>query len=55
VEERVKQLEEEVESLKRQIAMFINFVDRTSKFMVVVGGALEELQSKVDQKPKLLM
>lgn len=57
-EERIKALEAtvtrqaaEIDSLKRQIVMFIGFVDRTSKFMVAVSAVLDKEADK--QKPKL--
>ena len=58
-EERIKALEAtvarqaaEIDSLKRQIVMFIGFVDRTSKFMVAVSAVLDK-QEADKQKPKL--
>jgi uncharacterized coiled-coil protein SlyX len=57
-EERIKALEAtvarqaaEIDSLKRQIVMFIGFVDRTSKFMVAVSAVLEKQEA---DKPKTL-
>lgn len=58
-EERIKALEAtvtrqvaEIDSLKRQIVMFIGFVDRTSKFMVAVSAVLDKEADK-SKTPKL--
>jgi uncharacterized coiled-coil protein SlyX len=59
-EERIKALEAtvarqaaEIDSLKRQIVMFIGFVDRTSKFMVAVSAVLEKQEADKPKTPKL--
>jgi hypothetical protein len=52
LETTVQQQGQMIESLKRQIVMFIGFVDTVGKFMISTGVRMEKLESD-DHKPKL--
>jgi hypothetical protein len=52
LEATVQQQGAMIESLKRQIVMFIGFVDTVGKFMISTGVRMEKLESD-DHKPKL--